>query len=176
MFRFPRPILYVKIHPDMLSVRNVKNGENICEPPLVAILGGIKIESSNLQGGARHTGSNPKIIAIGSDAKAKEDQKDMRIVNPFAHPRTPLSDFTVAEMLIKGFIRKLSGHKLSVLSPLMVLHLAIELEGGITQIEARALKELGVAIGAKWCCGWIGPDLTDEQVIAWHFPDNGKVI
>ena len=176
MLKFTRPILYIKIHPEMLTVRNVKNGKSISEPPLMAIFGGIKIESTNLQGAARHTGSNPKVMAIGNEAKAMEDQKDMRVVNPFSHPRTPLSDFTVAEMLIKGFIRKLSGKKLSVLSPLMVLHLATELEGGITQIENRALKELGVAAGAKWCCGWIGPDLTDEQVIAWHFPDNGKVI
>ena len=171
-----RPILYIRIHPEMLTVRDVKNGKSISEPPLIAISGGIKVEGSNFQGGAKHSGTNPKLVAIGNDAKAMGIQPELRIVNPFAHPRTPLSDFTVAEMLIKSFIRKLSGGKLSFIAPTMVLHLAVELEGGITQIESRALKELGASAGANWCCGWIGPDLSDEQVMAWHFPDNGKVI
>jgi rod shape-determining protein MreB and related proteins len=171
-----RPILYVRIHPDMLTVRDVKYGKSISEPPLMAISGGIKVEGSNLQGGVRHSGSNPKVVAIGDDAKAMGIEPDVRVVNPFAHPRTPLSDFTAAEMLIKSFIRKLLRGKLSLFAPTMVLHLAVELEGGITQIESRALKELGASAGAKWCCGWIGPDLSDEQVMSWRFPDNGKVI
>jgi rod shape-determining protein MreB and related proteins len=171
-----RPILYVRIHPDMLTVRDVKHGKSISEPPLMAISGGITIEGSNLQRGVRLSGANSKVVAIGNDAKAMGIQPDLRIVNPFAHPRTPLSDFTVAEMILKGFIQKLFGRKLSFLAPTMVLHLAVELDGGITQIESRALKELGVSAGAKWCCGWIGPDLSDEQIIAWRSHDNGKVI
>jgi rod shape-determining protein MreB len=154
----------------------VKTGESISEPPLMAVLGGIRVEGSNLQGGSRFYGSNPKVLAIGNDAKAMSARQDLQIINPFAHPRTPLSDLTVAEMLIKGFIRKLSGHKLLIVAPKMVIHLAVDLEGEITQIEVRALKALGVSAGAKWCCGWLGPDLTDEQIMAWRFPDNGKVI
>jgi len=176
MFSFKRPILYVRIHPDMLSVRDVRKGKSVSEPPLMAISGGIKCEGSNFQGGAKFSGSNPKVLAIGNEAKAMVVQQDLRIVNPFSHPRTPLSDFTVAEMLIKGFIQKLSGRNLSIIAPTMVLQLAVELEGGITQIESRALKALGTGVGAKWCCGWIGPDLTDEQLIAWRFPSNGRVI
>lgn len=176
MFSFKRPILYVRIHPDMLSVRDVGKGKSISEPPLMAISGGLKREGSNFQGGVKFSGSNPKVLAIGNEAKAMDVQQDLRIVNPFSHPRTPLSDFTVAETLIKGFIRKLSGRSLSIIAPTMVLQLAVELEGGITQIESRALKELGIGAGAKWCCGWIGPDLTDEQLIAWRFPSNGQVI
>ena len=160
----------------MLTVRDVKNGKSISEPPLMAISGGITVEGSNLQGGAKHSGTNPRVVAIGNDATAMGTQPDVRVVNPFAHPRTPLSDFTAAETLIKSFIRKLLKEKLSFFAPTMVLHLAVELEGGITQIESRALKELGASAGAKWCCGWIGPDLSDEQVMAWRFPDNGKVI
>lgn len=176
MFNFKRPILYVRIHPDMLSVRDVRKGKSVSEPPLMAISGGIKREGSNVQGGAKFSGSNPKVLAIGNEAKAMEVRQDLRIVNPFSHPRSPLSDFTVAEMLIKGFIQKLSGRSLSIIAPTMVLQLAVELEGGITQIESRALKALGIGVGAKWCCGWIGADLTDEQLIAWRFPSNGRVI
>lgn len=149
---------------------------SISEPPLVAISGGIKVEGSNPQGGTKFSGSNPKVLAVGNDARAMAGQKDLHIVNPFAHPRTPLSDFTVAEMLIGSFIRKLSGRKLLVLAPTIVLHLAVDLNGGITQIEARALRELGMGAGAKRCYGWMGPDLTDTQLIEWHFPRNGTVI
>lgn len=171
-----RPILYVRIHPDMLTVRDVRNGKSISEPPLMAISGGITVKGSNLQGGTKVSGTNPKMLAIGNDAKTIGVQPNTQIVNPFAHPRTPLSDFTVAEMLIKGFMEKLLRRKRSFIAPNMIFHLAVELEGGITQIESRALKELGASVGAKWCCGWIGPDLSDEQVMAWRFPDNGKVI
>jgi rod shape-determining protein MreB len=152
--------LYVRIHPDSLTVRDARSGAFVKEPPLVAI----------------STGEKPEVIAVGREAEFLRGQPTVDVVNPFRHPRTPLSDFTVAEVLIKSLVRKLRGRKMLMPSPTIVMHLAVHLEGDITQIEVRALRELGIGAGARKCIGWIGPDLTDEQVRNLAFPANGQVL
>lgn len=49
-------------------------------------------------------------------------------------------------------------------------------EPPITQIEVRALIELGVGAGASKCFGWLGRDLTDQQLVALQFPQEWEVV
>ena len=103
---FMPPIVYIRIHPEELSVRNVKTGDAIIAPPLLAISGGIEVHGSVLQGGTTVSGTNPKVVAIGEEAFRLKDENGIRIINPFSHPRTPLSDFCAAEYLISKFMYK----------------------------------------------------------------------
>jgi rod shape-determining protein MreB and related proteins len=152
--------LYVRIHPESLTVRDVGSGAFVQEPPLVAI----------------SKGQKRGVLAVGNEASLLSGDPNVEIVNPFNHPRTPLSDFTFAEVLLKAFVKKLRGSRFSLLSPTMVMHLAVDLEGGITPIEIRALRELGIGAGARKSVGWIGPDLTDDQVRRFAFPATGRVV
>jgi rod shape-determining protein MreB and related proteins len=152
--------LYVRIHPDSLMVRDVKSGEVVKERPLVAFSEGKKKE----------------VLAIGEAAAALTGGAGVAVVNPFKHPRTPLSDFAVAETLLKGFVRKVYGNTLFATSPTIVIQLALELEGGITPIEARVLRELALGAGAAKVIAWEGPELSDEQVRNLDFPATGRVV
>lgn len=154
------PRLYVRIHPDRLTVRDPGSGAFLQEPPLIAI------------------SQDPKavILAVGGEADSLRGRPEVRVINPFSHPRTPISDFTAGEQLVKAMVKKLLGRRLFALSPVMVMHLAMKLEGGITQIEARALHEMGIGAGASRVLCWVGPDLTDEQVRELEFPPTGEVV
>ena len=146
-------------------MRDVKERRTIAEPPLIAIRGGLKVD-----------GSNPEPLAFGEGALKLKGGDRINLVNPFAHPRSPLSDFTAAEYLLKRVIRKLRGPSLWIFAPTMVLHLTPNLPGGITQIESRALLELGKGAGALRVYGWVGTDLTDEEIMALRFPRTGEAF
>jgi rod shape-determining protein MreB len=161
MFGFFEDVLYIRIHREFLTVRDVKTGAQVKEPPLMALSGGDRKE----------------IAAVGYEAQKLKGQPEILLVNPFDHPRTPLSDFTVAEQLIKAFVRKVQGRRIWKPQPTVVIHLAMDLQGGITQIEARALHELALGgAGASKVSGWMGPDLSDEQVRTGKFPASGKAF
>jgi rod shape-determining protein MreB len=152
--------IYVRIGRESLTVRDARTGKELKEPPLAAIA----------QGAAK------TLLAIGTEAASLGGRDGVVVVNPFAHPRTPLSDFTTAEALIKAMIRKLDGGRWWLPNPAIVMHLDYPVEGGLTQIEVRALKELGIGAGALHSTVWQGPVLSDEQVLAGKFPATGIIL
>jgi rod shape-determining protein MreB and related proteins len=116
------PRVYVLIDRDALEVRDAKRGVGLRQPPLAAL-----------------AGTPRRIVAIGDEARRMRGRADTIVVNPFDHPRTPLADFTVAEELVKAFLKKAGiGGFLGI--DLLVIALAHTPEGGLTQIEIRALK------------------------------------
>ena len=150
--------LYVRIHRDWLQVRDVKNGIEVKEPALLAL-------------------SLParKILGSGTEALALRARPDVLVVNPFGHPRSPFSDFTVAELLLKAFLDKLGAGKFPGVE-LIVTSLVEPLEGDITQVEIRVMKELALGAGTRRVVVWSGPQLTDEQVARQQFPTTGEVL
>jgi rod shape-determining protein MreB len=50
-----------------------------------------------------------------------------------------------------------------------VLHPRVTPEGGFTQIEIAALRELGAGAGAYRVIVWQGRDLADEELVAGDF-------
>ena len=92
MFRSLMPLLYVRISPERLVVTNVKSGESLSEVPELAIAGDQK-----------------RVVAAGSAARSAAIQSGAVVVNPFAHPRSLVSDFTSAEQVLKLFVRRLFG-------------------------------------------------------------------
>ena len=121
----------VQISPQRLKITNLSNNRVWEDAPLVAI--------------AEDAKGNKSIIAIGSAAKGKADL----VVNPFDHPRTFLHDFTVAESLIKYALRSMMPRHLFTVSPVIIMQVTEALEGGMTQIEHRALRELAIGAGAR---------------------------
>src|SRR4051812_24484747 len=83
------PVLYVQISPELLCIRNVRTGQSICEVPELALSEGPK----------------PQVLGIGAQARLAAQGRAAKVVNPFAHPRSLISDFTVSELLLKTFVR-----------------------------------------------------------------------
>jgi len=155
-----QPIVYVKLHPDTITLREVKSGHTLTEPPVVAI--------------SRE--ARKRVLGVGETARAASAIQPADLVNPFKHPRSLLSDFTVAEVLVKGLVKKLFKGRLFVPSPILVLHPRVDPEGGFTQIEIRAFRELAIGAGASRAVVWHGRDLTDDELRNLRFQSGGQVL
>lgn len=64
----------------------------------------------------------------------------VEVLNPFAHPRTMVGDFTASEQLVKAFIPKLTGASWLAMAPRVVFHPLGDPAGGFTQLEIRAFR------------------------------------
>jgi rod shape-determining protein MreB len=150
MFTALRPVLYVKVSPERLTVRNVKSGESVSEVPEMAI----------------STAPKETILAVGTEARRVAAPQGAKVVNPFNHPRTLVGDFTVGEQLVKAFVRKLQGSSFMAIAPLIVMHPLGSPEGGFTQVERRAFREMALGAGASEAVLWVGRELSDSEVLS----------
>ncbi len=153
-------VIYVQLSPDRITVRDVKSGYEISEPPLVAIT------------------RKPKetVLAYGNKAAEIAITQAVDLVNPFKHPRALLSDFTVADVVMKYFVAKAGQGGLFKPAPTIVLHPLIDPEGGFTQIEIRAMHELAISAGAKKVILWQGRELGKEELLRLEFTSGGEVL
>ena len=148
MFEFDRRLL-VEISPQRLSVRNLKSGLAVSEIPELAI-----------DTKAR------KVLAMGAQARAAAAQAPQcEVVNPFAHPRSLVSDFTSGELLLRAFVRRASPRHWLHPAPLVFLHPVGDPEGGYTQIERRALREMALGAGARNVALCIGGLPSDREML-----------
>ena len=85
-----------------------------------------------------------KIVAIGQAAR-EVTGPDLKIQNPFAHTRSFVADFLLAEKVVQYGIFEIHKSKIRP-SPRVVMHQLEKTEGGLTGIEDRVLREL--ALGA----------------------------
>ena len=160
LLRFFRPIVYIKLHPDMITVREAGTAREFNEPPVAAI-----------------TRDPPRqVTGTGDAAKSAAASTPVDLVNPFKHPRALLSDFTLADQIVKGQMRKLLGKRSSFVKPIVVLHPQVDPEGGFTHIEIRALQELPRGAGASSVFVWHGRDLSDEQLLKLQFDRGGELL
>ena len=153
-------LLYVQVSPEKLTVRDPKAGVSISEVPEVAIA------------------YDPKanILGVGKDAHSHKAKPTVKIVNPFAHPRSMVSDFTVGEQLLKAFVLRVRGSSIFSPAPKIVMHLLGDPDGGFTQVEARAFHEMALGAGASEVVVWQGRALSDQEIISGQFPNDGKVL
>lgn len=159
--------IYVQLARDWLMVRDPRTGRSVADVPELAL---------QQEGG--------KTIIVGAGAMARQAEAAMSgvtVVNPFAHPRTLISDFTAAVEVLKLFLERLQPQPLGLPfrlspNPRMVLHPLGSYEGGLTQVELRALHELALGAGAAEAVVWEGPALRDEQVLEHTFPPEGSVL
>jgi rod shape-determining protein MreB and related proteins len=72
----------------------------------------------------------------------------------------------VGEQLVKAFIRRaLEGSMLS-LAPVVVMHPLGTPEGGFTQVELRAFREMAIGAGASEVVLWTGRELSNQEVLS----------
>lgn len=154
------PTVYVQVSPERLTVRNARTGEAISEVPEVAIAHDPK----------------PRIVGVGTEARSHKSTPSVKIINPFAHPRSLVSDFTVGEQLLKAFLRRLQGRSIFALSPKVVMHPLGDPAGGFTQVEIRAFHEMALGAGASRVVVWQGRGLTDQELLSGKFPSGGQVL
>jgi rod shape-determining protein MreB len=170
-FRFVRPsmsflssllglTLYIQISPERVTVRNPGTGEQVAEIPELAVTDQPKF----------------RIVGLGHEARSMATQPNVRVVNPFAHPRSLVSDFTAAEQLVKALIAKILAHGLFSVAPRVVLHPLGDPEGGFTQVEIRALQEMALGAGARSVKVWQGRPLTDQEILSDRLPVTGKIL
>jgi rod shape-determining protein MreB len=155
--KYFKSLLYIQISPHNITLRNPISGMVISEAPQITI------------------SSHPteRVLGVGAEARLDAGVADVRIVNPFGHPRTMISDFTCAEYLLKVYVKRMAGRfRFFAPAPTMVIHLKDDPEGGFTQVERRAFRELGMGAGASRVTLYIGPDLSDEQLLTRNFPES----
>ena len=87
-----KPRLYIQLSPERILVRDPNSGNEVNDVPEIAV--------------QRPAGGKATVLAIGREARNAAVQPDTTVHNPFAHPRSLVSDFTLAEMLLKAFVRQ----------------------------------------------------------------------
>lgn len=148
-----RPTVYVQISPKRLTLRNLKSGEVISEIPEMAIA-------------PAPTG---EILAVGPQARLAAVAEGAKLVNPFAHPRSLISDFTAAEAILRFYLRRILPKSWLSLAPIIILHPRGSPEGDFTPIDLRAFRELGLGAGGSGSFVWTGPELSDDEIWAGRY-------
>ncbi|MCB1985268.1 MAG: hypothetical protein H6936_15675 [Burkholderiales bacterium] len=84
--------------------------------------------------------------------------------NPeFSHPRTIMGNFTNAEQCLKSLLTQIRKGGFYLATRLLI-HPIEKIEGGLTQIEERALMEFGYGAGASKVVVWVGDELSNRQI------------
>ncbi|HDH12595.1 MAG TPA: 1-pyrroline-5-carboxylate dehydrogenase [Nitrospirae bacterium] len=94
-----------------------------------------------------------------------DDRKEIELssTSPFTTERLLIGNFTVAQtLLIKG-IKIVMGKKFFV--PIILMHPIEKIDGGLSQVEERVLKDLAIIVGAQKITLWVGQELTDKDVL-----------
>lgn len=150
--------LYVQLSPERLIVRDPSTGTQFSEIPEVGIA---------------HDPKN-RIVGVGVAARSAVAGLNGQVVNPFGHPRSLVSDFTVAEQLLKTVVRQVLGSALFRVAPRIVIHPLGDPAGGFTQVERRAIREMALGAGASKVIVWVGRSLSDQEVLNEKYPPEGE--
>ena len=138
----------VVISRSHVAVSDVSNGRKWEGEPVVSIL-------------------NNEVTGIGLDARLTGDT----VVNPFDHPRIFISDFYVAEKLLQMIFATFSPFKWIKPAPIVILQINETLEGGLSQIEKRALSEMAMGAGAYATYLTESKILSDIEIISGYYGD-----
>lgn len=133
---------YLRVNRERVSVRNVSTGNAVEVTPKLGL------DTSNT------------ILSVGDPV----DPSAVRVLMPFQHPRILIEDFTGGEKIVQYAFLKLFGNKAIRPSPIVLVHPDLKLDGGLTQIEARALREMVEGAGARRVYLHYGRPLTDQEV------------
>ncbi|MBI5634676.1 MAG: hypothetical protein HZA15_14495 [Nitrospirae bacterium] len=97
---------------------------------------------------------------------------DISASEPFTTERLIVGNFEPAVKILKEGIKKAYGKRL--VKPIIVIHPLEKIEGGLSQIEKRVLKDLGEGAGARKVYFWVGPELSDSEIL--HKIENDNFI
>jgi rod shape-determining protein MreB len=114
-----------------------------------------------------------KVLGVGSQARLSAASQSPDVLNPFAHPRSLVSDFNIAEQLVQHQLRKVLGNSFFSFPPYVVIHPLGSPAGGFTQIERRAFREMALGSEPAVAHVWSGRLLTDQEILTRKPPLSG---
>jgi len=96
-----------------------------------------------------------------------QDKKEVVVspTEPFTTKRQLVGEFTIAEEILKQGVQKVCKRRWITASPVIVIHPLEMVEGGLSQVEERVLKELAAGAGARKTVVWVGHELSDSEVV-----------
>jgi rod shape-determining protein MreB len=141
--------LYIQIWEKRLKIIDVKTGKTFDEQPLIAI--------------ERIDAKNSVVLGIGSKASSYSVTSKTKVTNPFSHPRVLCSDFVIAEKLLQDAITLVIDRKFVTPAPAVVIHPMERLEGGLTMVEVRVFRELGLGAGARQVVIHLGDEVSISE-------------
>ena len=134
---------------DRFELRDLHSGEVISEPPLV-VLG--------------DQAGKVVFVAAGHEVLSMALEEGMRRVSVTDHPRVLIGDFALAEKYLQWLLRKAAGNRLFPAAPRLVMQQRDCLEGGLTEVELRVLREMALGASAREVLVVEGLQLSLEQV------------
>jgi actin-like ATPase involved in cell morphogenesis len=93
-------------------------------------------------------------------------EREISAQKPFTTTRLLVGQFQEAESLLRKAIQEISNGSLFQVSPVIVIHPIEMVEGGLSEVEERALRELAMSSGARSVFVHIGAPLTDSEVVS----------
>ena len=114
-----------------------------------------------------YTPPKPKVIlGAGAQARLASASEPAQLIQPFAHPRSLVSDFASAEALIRLQLQRVLGKGWLRVAPSVVMHPLGNPDGGFTQVELRAFREMALGAGASTARVWTGRPLADHELLS----------
>ena len=83
---------------------------------------------------------------------------------PFTTHRLLIGQFGAAEETLKKALTQVAKGGFLAPSPQVVIHPLELVDGGLSEIEDRALREVAIAAGASKVVVWLGRELNDAEV------------
>jgi hypothetical protein len=75
-----------------------------------------------------------------------------------------IGDFTAADQTLKTALRDVVKGRIIPVRPRVLIQPLELIEGGLSEIEERILRELAIGAGASKVVVWVGSELTDTEV------------
>ena len=151
MLSFFSPLVYIQISPHLLTLKNLKSGLEISEVAEIAL----------------SLPPKPKVIlGAGAEARLASASEPAQLIQPFAHPRSLVSDFASAEALIRLQLQRVLGKGWLRVAPSVVMHPLGNPDGGFTQVELRAFREMALGAGASTARVWTGRPLANHELLS----------
>ena len=113
--------------------------------------------------------SNTLYVRVGRNqfrVKHIESGADTTVVatTPFTTTRLLIGQFGAAEEALKSALKQIATGRLFAPSPSVVMHPLEMVEGGLSEIEDRILREVAIGAGAGKAVVWVGRELGDSDV------------
>ncbi|MGB8646762.1 MAG: hypothetical protein WCF84_16090 [Anaerolineae bacterium] len=148
---FKLKLYYVRIKPDWMVIVHVNKNRRYEDVPRIAL------DASN------------KIIGLGRDAERASYKAGAgaQLLNGFEHPRMVVGDSLIAQATLMMFMRQVHPGWTRALPPMptMIIHPHVPFTDGLSEVERRILREVGMAAGARRVYVYDSPEeLTNEQL------------
>jgi rod shape-determining protein MreB and related proteins len=83
---------------------------------------------------------------------------------PFTTRRLLIGQFGTAQNLLKNAFSQIAKGGFLALPPQVVIHPLELIDGGLSEIEDRVLREIAIGAGASKAVVWVGHELSDAEV------------